>query len=218
MKNLLKPKSLLIFFLFVSTTHLFAQERTFNFGASSGVIFSQIEGDNLRGFKKLGYNFSLLGGFKINSKSEVIVTTSFENLGSKRKGESTSRFTDEYLAEVDLDQVGLSIAYSRNFAEDWDGKSHYRYFGGLKLNSLIDKKGRLSSSSIILSPQLTDNNFRSFYASFKLGVGLIIAEQWILDLNYEHALQNIYVKRDELNINKLVPFHLSMTLSYYIYR
>ena len=84
------------------------------------------------------------------------------------------------------------------------------------MNQIIEQESNLASSSIEYNPFLTNENFVNIYFSLKMGVGIVVSPNWVLDLNYEHSLQNIYVRNNEIPISKMVPFQLGLSLSYYL--
>ncbi len=209
-------KSITLVFLMFLASEILAQE-TFRFGVSGGFGLSQIEGDNLKGFRKASYETSLLGGFLFKDRNEIIVALGYEQLGSKRKGEDAPRISGNYLSEIDMSQMSLFVAYAKPFNQDWDGSYKLRAKAGLKYNRLLSHNARLVSSSIVDDYELADEDFNSSYLSLRLGIGAKIGSRFLLEVNYEHALQSIIKDSEEIRLNKLIPFGLSVGLSYYLF-
>lgn len=200
---------------FAMTTQLDAQE--FRFGANAGFSLSQIEGDNLRGFRKINPEIGILGGYKISEADEIIVSLSYENSGSKRGNESNPLVQGKYLNEVDMNQASLGLLYSRNFSPDWDGTYKYRAYAGVRYNRIMQIKSSTVSSSIADTYTLDDNNdFKSNYLNLQMGFGFSLSPNFILDLGYFHALQSIVHNTEDLRISKMIPFGLKCSLAYYI--
>ena len=194
----------------------FSQKQGFNFGIQTGINLSQIEGDNLRGFNKVGYNIGWLGGYSFNATNEIIVSGLYERLGSDRSGTRTSRFGNRPLAEVNLQLASIFLAFSQKIGDSWDGSQKFRYVVGLKYNNILSEKSQLFYGDIDDNLQLTKEDFKKHYISMKLGLGILIHKKTALDLYYEHALQNIIYSENATPLNKLVPFSLGLSISYYI--
>lgn len=207
---------LFIFFSCLNFTSLFSQTQRFNLGFQSAVYFTQIEGDNLRGFNNLGYSVGWLGGYNFNANNELIFSGLYEKIGSNRNGTKTSGLEHRPLAEVDLQVVSIHLAFSKKFGDSWDGENRFRYTTGLKFNNLLKQNSKLYTGIFDYNPELIDEDFKKRYISLKLSVGLIIMKRSILDLTYEHSLQNILHSHIDSPISKLVPFYLGLSLSYYI--
>ena len=79
----------------------------FHFGVSAGVIFSQIDGDELSGFNKVGGEFGLLGGYSINDANWLVLNLQYSSFGSQRKDEDSG-----LSSEIGLRSINVLAAYS----------------------------------------------------------------------------------------------------------
>ena len=110
--------------------------RKFHFGASAGVIASQIDGDALNGFHKLGYQFSLLGGYSFNEAHWFVIELQYAAFGSNKKNEDV-----EENLEANLNSINILLGYSMHFGDSWDGIRKFRFIVGPKYHRLIKVEG-----------------------------------------------------------------------------
>jgi len=176
----------------------------------------QIDGDNLSGFKKFGYDLSILGGYRFDLTNQMVVSMSYEQRGSNRKNESPPRIFGDYLAEVDIKQTSLMLGYARAFGLDWDGTSQYKATVGLKYNRILSTDASLLSSSILDNYELMESEFRSSYLSLRISGSISLGHKSNLSLNYEHALQSVLAESEAVPFSRLIPFGLSISFAYYI--
>ena len=184
----------------VLSSELSAQK--FHFGASAGVIASQVDGDDLSGFNKFGYQAGLLGGYSLNPSNWIIINLEYASFGSKvaTEFESTS-------VELDLGSIDILAAYSMRFGDTWDGQKRFRFVVGPKFHRFIE----------VNSPDLDRESIRNFMISGHFGLGFILTPSFILDLSYTHSFTNIF-QGEPVDTDKLVPYYLSVGVSYYLNR
>lgn len=203
-------------FFFMSINSLSSQTEVFNFGVGVSLLSSQLDGDNMRGFKKSGYELSLNGGFNMNENNEIVVATSFQNLGSRRKNERIPIGSNLYLAEIDIQQVGLMLGYAVSYFENALEYKQFRTLIAIKANRLIDVEGNVFPRSGQSEPDFVKKDFRSNYLSAKVATGLYFGVHVILNFNFEIGLQNIIETTDKFGIQRIRPYHFGIGLSYYL--
>lgn len=211
--------SLMLFLMFSLCIHpqdVCAQSKKFNFGVQLSGLLTQIEGDNLRGFSYPSFGFGLLGGYNFTPNAELLVAGSYELIGSQKGDETPSNITNKALAEVKVKQVSLFMAYAKRFGDDWDGSYNFRYHAGIKFNNILKEDGKLFTAIIEDNPQFNKSDFKNKYFSLRIGIGLYVSNHFIVDIFYEHSLQNILAVERVNTISKLVPFYLGLNLSYYL--
>lgn len=185
----------------------------FTFGTQAGLTLSQIEGDNLRGFKKAGYEFGLLGGYRLSNSNSISIALSYGLIGSKKANTPVPTTNTKYLSELSLNTLSVFCGYVFEIGDNWEGTSDFRFTSGLKYSKIIStnavhfgKDGLFSSSDILNNDMLL----------LKFGPGVFISDKVLLEIFYEHSLINVAKQIDSPYINKAVPFYLSFALSYII--
>ncbi len=195
----------------------YAQDERFTLGFNAGLGYSQIDGDNLAGFKKTSIELGLLGGFAFNPADEFIVGLNYERLGSTRKGEDRPLVSGSYLAEIDIRQYSLLLAYSKSFSPNWDGDYKFKAGGGLKYNRPTSITSTLVAANVQDNYSLDENDFRNQYLSFRLFAGVNITRHFSLSFNYEHGLQSLLSDSEAVRFSRMIPFSFSFSLAYYVF-
>jgi len=204
----------IISFLLI-TTSIYSQKIEFNLGLSAGFLSSQVEGDNLKGFNMSGFSLGLNGGFNINDNSEIVVATVFQKLGSARDGEPFQINSGNRLTEIEMRQIGIEMGYAISFGANQNGVNQFRQLIAFKLNAIGKIDGKFFPNTNA-GPVLEKQDFGRYYLSSKLAFGMYITQKWSLDFNLEYGLQSIIDPREEFGIERLVPFHYGLGLSYYL--
>ena len=177
-----------------------AQDQKFHFGASLGFIASQVDGDDLKGFNKFGFQGGLLSGYSLNEHNWLVVELQYSSFGSAKRGEDA-----DLNLEVGLQSINVLLGYSLRFLDTWDGEQKMRVIVGPKFQRLIEVDG----------PNLTKEQLKSLFVSANVGLSYIVTNAFIIDLTYTHGLANI-LKEPLSQADSLVPYYLTLGVSYYI--
>jgi hypothetical protein len=175
-------------------------ERQFHFGASGGVIASQIDGDALNGFHKLGYQFGLLGGYSFNDAHWFVIELQYGAYGSKKKNEDV-----EENLEADLSSINVLVGYSLRFGDSWDGKRKFRLIVGPKFHRLIKVEG----------PNIKKESLKSQFIAAHVGFSYAVTKSIFLDLTYTHSVMNL-LNEPLTTTDTYVPYYLAFGVSYYV--
>lgn len=201
MGHLLSRCSLLFIVLLI--TGYCAKGQKFHFGGSIALVASQVDGDNLRGFNKLGYSAGLLGGYSFSPGSWLVVDLQYSTFGSnQRKEQSPIRL------ETDFRSINILCGYALRFGDAWDGSKKFRVMAGLRMHSV--QKAVLGGDE---DRTLVDR----YFISLNLSLGLLMTENWLLDLSYNQGMSNI-LKNDIAEIDKLIPYYISLGVLYYLHK
>ncbi len=206
-------KIILAGLFFLITFHIKSQG--FHFGAHLSGVSSQIEGDKLIGFHHFGYSFGLIGGYTFTKAHYLIISPQYTLFGSNKKGERFSNEGNKIFVEMDIRTINVLFAYSYRFGDSWTGDKKYRLNSGVRVHRLLNANTNIIKSrgageiTIDKGKDLDD-----FFLTLDLGVGLNIASNLGLELEYNHSLQNI-LKTQKADVRKLAPFYLSLGVSYY---
>ena len=211
----MKKTIILLAFLFNS---LAAQAQGFHFGAQLSGILSQIEGDKLNGFNRAGYSFGLVGGFTFNETHALIINPQYAFLGSKKGSEKFSNEVNQLFIELDISTINFLGGYSFRFGDTWTEEKKYRVNAGMRIHRKINTKTNIIRTSQAANVTFDeDQDLKDFFMCLELGAGINLSRNFALELSYSHSLQNI-LKNQKGNITKLIPFYLSLGVSYYIFR
>lgn len=184
----------------------------FTFGVKSGLVLSQVEGDNMVGFKKVGYDVGVLGGYAITEDHNLLIELSLSRLGSRKGSDPVPDNITKSLWELDMNTINIFTAYTFRFGDNWDGVKDFKFTGGLKFNKIYSSDLQIYNKRGLTSEEKTiDSN----YISIKAGPGVLLTEHLALDFYYEHALANIVKNNNETQSRSLNPFTLNFILSYY---
>jgi len=188
-------------------------EAQFTFGLKTGMVLSQVDGDNLVGFKKVGYDAGILGGYQLNFNHNFIVELSYSRLGSNRLSETVPNNKDKSLFEVDLHTANAFLGYAYGFGDNWDGVNLYRFTGGLKFSRVLGSDVTIYNKSRITQEE---KSISANYITLRIGPGFLLRDNLYFDFFYEHALSNLSKNSDKTVITSLTPFTLNFILSYYL--
>jgi len=169
---------------------------------SAAVTASQMDGDALSGFNKIGYQAAIVGGYPINEAHWIVVELQNSAFGSNKRNEDVG-----VSLEADLNSVNVLLAYSFRFGDSWDGVRKFRFMIGPKFNSILKASG----------PNINDEVVKSSFWAGQATFSYMPGEAFMIDLSYTHAFQNI-LSEDVLEADSLVPYYLGLGLTYYIFK
>lgn len=109
-------KSSLLFLSIFFSEAVFAQERVFSIGVVAGLNTSQISGDNLAGFNKIGLYSGIYTNVKINEELEFQIETCFSQKGSKRNANPAKGDYYSYRLNINYIDIPVFVRFrERNF-------------------------------------------------------------------------------------------------------
>ncbi len=175
----------------------------FHFGGVASVIASQVDGDNLRGFNKLGLSLGLLGGYSLSDAAWLDIELHYSTFGSARRNEDLG-----IQLETEIRTINILTAYSLSFGDSWDGIRRFRLLLGPRFH--VVQSARIGS-------QGDQTDISRVLVSAHAGLGVFLTHNSILDLSYNQVLGNI-LKTEIREINRLDPYYLSLGISLYLHR
>jgi opacity protein-like surface antigen len=179
----MKAYRLLIFIIFIFLSGYIYSQR-FGGGADAGITFSQIDGDKLSGYNKLGFS----GGFFVNTKINNSLVGQLE-IKYIEKGASTHfQITNPVISVITLKYIEFPfiIRYKFDFHQKY---KRYSIMAGPYLGVLFAETGRDESGRV--DPQ----NLLQYH---KLDFGGIIGAQYKIteklnfDFRYSYSLIRTY--------------------------
>jgi hypothetical protein len=186
----------LVFLLF--SEELFSQR--FGGGIKAGGNFSQIDGDDVAGFNRLGICGGVYGTARIKSYLDFKIEFMYSQRGSK----STPK---QYPVNIALRYLEVPLILS---LKDWKSKdeenSYYRmkFDGGLSL-------GRLFSADAFNN---IDEDFKTNDISWLAGVEYFYHKNFGMGLRYTRSLTPVYRYSINNVERKMISYYLSLTLNY----
>ncbi len=177
--------------------------QNFHFGVTAAAITSQVDGDNLRGFNKLGFNVGLLSGYSLSTRSALVVELQYATFGSGH-GQEYGVAT----LETEIKTLNVFTGYILRFGDAWDGSKKFRLSIGPRIHAI--QKAELGGKE-------GKGMLKRYFVSANVGVGAFLSEHLIVDLNFNHGLSNI-LKTEMEDFQSLQPYYLALGLTYYLYK
>ncbi len=202
-KNRLKFINPFIFFLSIfllsSAITSNAQENVFSASIIAGPIFSQVRGDDLAGYHKIGYSGGIGISYRLVNRWETHLELLYSHAGSR----SSIFFPKDRFIDLNLAQIPLYFSY----LTWWDnGLAKFQFDGGINISRILD----INVDYNKIEPHLSEVQKNDL--SLLLGFGL-----W---LNQHHGIFGRYVRSFTpfLEIpNEAIPlklFYLSLQYHY----
>jgi len=175
--RLLKPtwkSSILIVFLLFSGP-LFSQEKVFSIGAVAGLNTTQISGDNLAGFNKIGLYAGLYTNININENLQFQIETCFSQKGSRKIAHPEKGDTYSYRLNINyvdipvfarfrnrnfVGEIGPCISYFLNHTEEdnWGTIIYYnRPFSRFELSGFIGMGYHVIPDRVVFSVRINNS-------------------------------------------------------------
>lgn len=172
----------------------------------TGLNLSQIDGDQLSGYRKFGISTGLKMEFPISSTFDLGLEFLFSQRGS-RSTITPNQFVD--VQRIHLNYAAMPIFIKWN---DWwiEEDSYYKFnlHGGLAPGWLISSRSNLSQS-------VTGSEFNKFDLSFFLGTGYSFTNKWALTLRYTRALNRLFSQQTTSGeIQGLIGYFITIRSEY----
>jgi len=195
----------LIISLFVISNNLLAQK--FGFSASAGVNASQIDGDGVQGYHRLGTEISLSSFITLKSKTEIQIGLAFSERGAL---ERFARYTPTDELAIGLRYVCIPLQLH---FKDWQSEDTYfkiHYFAGVSYGRLFDTNIRPGSQNV------ATENYNVNDVSWTAGFQYFVHKNWGLGFQYTGSLNLLYDSRkfEQSDFPSLRSYFLTLRLIY----
>lgn len=191
-----------------------AQSDGFDARVIAGLTAAQIRGDNLAGFNKVGFE----GGLGVSYDIRYNMDLAAELLFSQRGSRPDLAFGANASPIFRLNYLSIPVVWS---IKDWlnESENNYTYFRVMAEAGL--SYGRLLSSEVegdlgtIGTEELVDA-FNQNDISWLIGVGYRFSYRTGIRLRYNRSITKLFKTQDhpDINYNDLVPYHLSIQMTY----
>lgn len=212
-KSLIYPL-LVALLLLVMPSMGFGQVQRFSAGLVGGVNCSQIDGDMLAGFDKVG----LTGGIKTTMEFESVWRVNFEFLYSQR-GSRPDVFNPEYDPDINFDLKYIEIPVYISVGDWWQEEGKYykaSAHAGLSYGRLLDAQTTdyfhsSEESYDKLVPYFNENDL-----SWMLGVSMRFSQHWGVTARYTRGIIPLLSpEKHDLATERLLTYFLTFRFEYY---
>lgn len=191
----------IILFLLLTTT---CEAQRFNFAIKGGLTLSQINGDALAGYDKLGFETGAKTTAKLDDRWDLVI----ELLYSQRGSSDELTFSgDNALVSIHMDYIAIPVLIE---FKDWevqeDGNNFHRmhFAGGLAYGRLFNIESNVGFGS----------GFTETDLSWILGIDYYFNRHFSLNLRYTRSLLAL----EEVTVNdvpqKIIPHHITLGAGY----
>jgi hypothetical protein len=190
------------------------QAQRFSAGLIAGLNASQIDGDDLAGFDKVG----LTGGIKTVMEFDSPWKINVEFLYSER-GSRPDIFNPEYDPDIEISLKYIEIPVYISIGDWWQEEDKYHKmsaYAGLSYGRLLDARttdyyNPAEESYDKLVPYFSDNDL-----SWLVGATYRMSKQWGVGGRYTRGIIPLLdPEKHDLNTNKLVSYFLTFRFEYY---
>lgn len=210
---LLKHSLSFLLIVCVVSCHVVAQQSIFGLHAALGVNASQIAGDQLAGFDKIGLHGGLRGTAELSEK----VGLSIELLYSER-GSRPDIFNDVADPDIDISLRYLEMPVYLTYADWYDEAQGYHKAyaaGGFSYSRLIEASTFDHFNTGDQDLDVLAKEFSSNDISWLVGFGFRLTNHFAVSMRYSRSITLLLnAEKKELNTNSLRPFFLTFRGEY----
>jgi hypothetical protein len=143
--------------LFITTTSLISQ--SFPGGFKLGVVGSQVSGDRLSGFDKMGIYGGLFAGVNLNDEMRIMAELSFVQKGSRQNAKPQRGLYSSYLMRLNYIEIPIMLV--------WQGNDYFEIEGGLSWGLLIkNSEVEFDENGVLPGMQKFNKNEYSIHIGF----------------------------------------------------
>jgi len=175
-------------------------------------MISQMDGDGLNGFDKLGPKLSIGVVYPLTQQFELAAAGTFYRHGSDRGSFKISpNNTREDVLEMDIQSVGISLVFQ------WRPPTSRKMIGiGPVFHKIFDSNPTVLEFRGLDPPRVfAEDTFRNYFFAVKAFAGHEFSDQFRFIFTVELAVSNILALPIE-KITKISPYSFSFTFAYEI--
>jgi hypothetical protein len=212
-KTLIYIRCLLVL-LFLTLSQTSGQAQRFGAAIVAGMNASQIDGDQLAGYDKIG----LSAGFKTMIQFESALKLNVEFLYSER-GSRPNIFNDDYDPDINITLQYIEIPFYVSIGDWWQEEGQYHKVsahGGFSYGRLIDAStvdyyNSAEDSYDKLVPYFNEND-----VSWFLGIDYRFSPRFGVMGRYTRGITPLLdPEKNNLNTPRLLTYFLTLRLDYY---
>ncbi len=180
---------------------------TQKFGASllvSGNL-SQLEGDNLSGFNKIGFQGGMLINYDLNKKKGLYAGFLYSQKGSSTGTIKNSTITPQ---SISLHYLSMPIQYYLN---EWWEKDQQDHILRVNMGPIISRLVQVQSTNSFFDNATED--FNKWDLALSIGLSYRLSKKLDLIVSYERSITKVY-QIPNSNLNGLQSYLINIGLSY----
>lgn len=183
----------------------------FSFYQKIGYLKTQVDGDNLRGFDKRGFEIATGVNYKLSSTSYLNIGVQYMKLGSTKPDPYENSVYDQIQLGADLNTFGAQFGIVLR------PKNEKVYVSNSFLFNRVTKFSALTYSvgAVEVAPLTLEQTINNSFWSFELVLGVNITDNLAIYSSVLFSMSNI-LKEDFQNLRVIRPYHLGFGLSYRI--
>ncbi|NND05719.1 MAG: PorT family protein [Saprospiraceae bacterium] len=180
-----------------------ATGQTFRAAIVGGLNASQINGDLIAGFDKLGIH----GGLKVVADLRDRLEGSIELLYSERGSRASGRFVDPFSIRINYVEIPLTIAY-----KDWIREDHYRlrFEGGLSIGRLLKAEQEDVTGTRVL------DEYQDTDISWLVGATFFTNEDLAFSARYSQSINFLLSQNLPTGFTRMRGFFLTFRIMYFL--
>jgi hypothetical protein len=160
------------------------QAQGFDAALIAGFNASQLEGDNLSGFNKLGLNTGLRIEYALNDRKGIATELLYNQKGSSSTLKAGTPVNVETLT---LQYFSMPVYYYLN---EWKHEAYDYYRFQLEGGFMVNRLFGVNSSNSFFNNATQD--FNDWDLSLSAGLGYRLGPTWKIALHYERSVTKIY--------------------------
>ena len=180
-----------------------ATGQTFRAAIVGGLNASQINGDLIAGFDKLGIH----GGLKVVADLRDRLEGSLELLYSEPGSRASGRFVDPFSIRINYVEIPLTIAY-----KDWIREDHYRlrFEGGFSIGRLLKAEQEDVTGTRVL------DEYKDTDISWLVGATFFTNEDLAFSARYSQSINFLLSQNLPTGFTRMRGFFLTFRIMYFL--
>ena len=208
-------------FLLVLNPILCQDKPVFQAGLTIGANFSQVDGDEYTGYRKIGLQDGIQGVVNITNNFFVSTEMLFSQRGARPSNREKLEDFENFI-DIRLNYVEVPFLINVRTGNARADFRPLRIFGGVSigrlLNSNIDQTGESETFYPFLNMANIKDDFETFDFGLIFGLQRNFSKNFGVFFKHTLALNNLYTPLGEQNpYNQLESFHFSLGVSYLLF-
>jgi hypothetical protein len=173
---------------------LSAQKRAQRFGTgfTLGINASQMDGDNQRGYSKIGIRGGVVGIARITPRLDMQIELLYAQRGARPSNNSAKNGTSEPL-EIQLNYAETPLLITYKTLESWEGEYRLNLLTGFSYARLISSKIEQNRNG---ASEVLKEDFRRNDLSWKVGASLRLTPRLLLGIRHSISLTSLITLDD----------------------
>jgi len=211
----MKPLITLFILLTVLISNVTAQDEGFDARIIAGMSAAQIRGDEMAGFNKVGLESGINVSYAIRYNMDLGIDLLFSQRGSRS---NNSDFGERRIFRMNYLSIPVAVTVKDWVYEQENGFSYYKVFAqaGVSYGRLLSKE--VEGALVGVPLENLSDAFNENDISWLLGAGYQFNYRLGARIRYNRSITKLFSQADNpsVNYNDLIPYHLSLQLTFKI--